>query len=92
MAPIRRFKGTLAQPLQNPGNPAKRLLPSEGTLLKPRLYSRSQKVGNPITSNLKSNVSGIPALFGLNPVSNLMGLTVKQNRGFPRIGDPNMVP
>ena len=39
-------------------------------------YSRSLKVGNPIASILKSNVWGIPALFGLNPVSNFMGLTV----------------
>ena len=40
------------------------------------VYSRSQKVGNPIASILKSNVWGIPALFGLNPVSNFMGITV----------------
>ena len=40
------------------------------------LYSRSPKVGNPIASILKSNVQGIPALFGLNPVSNFMGFTV----------------
>ena len=40
------------------------------------IYSRSLKVGNPIASILKSNVLGIPALFGLNPVSNFMGLTV----------------
>ena len=39
-------------------------------------YSRSQKVGNPIASILKSNVEGIPALFGLHPVSNFMGFTV----------------
>ena len=39
-------------------------------------YSRSPKVGNPIASILKSNVQGIPALFGLNPVSNFMGFTV----------------
>ena len=39
-------------------------------------YSRSQKVGNPIASILKSNVYGIPTLFGLNPVSNFMGFTV----------------
>ena len=41
-------------------------------------YSRSPKVGNPIASilNLKSNVWGIPAQFGLNPVSNFMGFTV----------------
>ena len=38
-------------------------------------YSRSQKVGNPIASILKSNVYGIPTLFGLNPVSNFMGFT-----------------
>ena len=40
------------------------------------LYSRSPKVGNPIASTLKSNVWGIPALFGLNPVSNFMGFIV----------------
>ena len=41
------------------------------------VYSRSQKVGNPIASILKSsNVYGIPALFGLNPVSNFLGFTV----------------
>ena len=40
------------------------------------VYSRSQKVGNPIASTLKSNVEGIPALFGLNQVSNFMGFTV----------------
>ena len=40
------------------------------------VYSRSPKVGNPMTSILKSNVKGIPALFGLNPVSNILGLTV----------------
>ena len=40
------------------------------------VYSRSPKVGNPIASILKSNVKGIPALFGLNPVSNFMGFTV----------------
>ena len=39
-------------------------------------YSRSQKVGNPKASFLKSNVKGIPALFGLTPVSNFMGFTV----------------
>ena len=37
---------------------------------------RSLKVGNPIASILKSNVKGIPALFGLNPASNFMGFTV----------------
>ena len=40
-------------------------------------YSRSQKVGNPIASILKSNVKGIPALFGLSPVSNFMRLTIR---------------
>ena len=39
-------------------------------------YSRSPKVGNPVASILKSHVQGIPALFGLNPVSNFMGSTV----------------
>ena len=39
-------------------------------------YSRSPKVENPIASILKSNVKGIPALFGLNPVSNFMGFTL----------------
>ena len=42
----------------------------------PKHYGRSPKVGNPIASNRKSNVEGIPALFGLNPVSNFMGFTV----------------
>ena len=40
-------------------------------------YSRSPKVGNPIASILKTNVQGIPALFGLNPVSNFMGFAVE---------------
>ena len=40
------------------------------------VYSRSQKVGNLIASILKSNVEGIPALFGLNPVSNFWASTV----------------
>ena len=40
------------------------------------IYSRSPKVGNPIASILRTNVYGIPALFGLNPVSNFKGLTV----------------
>ena len=50
------------------------------------LYSRSQKVGNPIASILKSNVSGIPALFGLHPVSNFMGFTIirKSYQGTPK--------
>ena len=39
-------------------------------------YNRSPKVGNPIASILKKNVYRIPALFGLNPVSNFMGFTV----------------
>ena len=55
------------------------LIPEPGTLnrgaLHPQPYSRSQKVGNPIASILKSNVQGIPALFGLIPVSNFMGFT-----------------
>ena len=42
----------------------------------PKPYSRSPKVGNPMASILKSLVKGIPALFGLNPVSNFLGLTV----------------
>ena len=45
-----------------------------------RVYSRSPKVGNPIASILQSNVEGIPALFGLNPVSNFMGFTVGRLR------------
>ena len=36
-------------------------------------YSRSLKVGNQMASILKSNVKGITALFGLNPVSNFFG-------------------
>ena len=41
------------------------------------VYSRSLKVGNPIASILKSNGKGIiPALFGLNRVSNFMEFTV----------------
>ena len=40
------------------------------------MYSKSPKVGNPIASILKGNVKGIPALFGLNPVSNSIGFTV----------------
>ena len=39
-------------------------------------YSRSPKVGNPIASILKSKVQGIPALFGLDSVSNFMGFIV----------------
>ena len=46
-------------------------------------YSRSQKVGNPIASILKSNVEGIPALFGLNQVSNFMGFTVDNTKATP---------
>ena len=37
------------------------------------VYGRSPKVGNPIASILQSNAEGIPALFGLNPVSNFLG-------------------
>ena len=44
-------------------------------LIRP-VYSRSPKVGNPIASILKSSVQGVPALFGLNPVSNFVGVTV----------------
>ena len=44
--------------------------------LNPKPYSRSPKVGNPIASILESNVYGISALFGLNPVSNFMGSTI----------------
>ena len=47
----------------------------------PNLYSRSPKVGNPIASILKNNVLGLPALFGLNPVSNFMGFTVYLSGG-----------
>ena len=47
----------------------------ERTLIEPS-YSRYPKVGNPIASILKSNVQGVPALFGLNPVSNFMEFTV----------------
>ena len=39
-------------------------------------FKRSPKVGNPRASILKRNVWEIPALFGLNPVSNFMGFTV----------------
>ena len=39
-------------------------------------YGRSPKVGNPIASILKCNVYGIPALFGLSPVSNFLGFTI----------------
>ena len=39
-------------------------------------YSRSPKVGSPIAAILKSNVSGIPALFVLNPVSNFWEFTI----------------
>ena len=46
------------------------------------VYSRSPKVGNPIASILKSNnAQGIPALFGLNPVSNFMEFTVASSWG-----------
>ena len=41
-----------------------------------RLYSGSPKVGPPIASILKGNGKGIPALFGLNRVSNFMEFTV----------------
>ena len=54
------FKGSFQGPLEGPS----------------RHYSRSPKVGNPIASILKSTVEGIPALFGLYPVSNFMGFTV----------------
>ena len=40
------------------------------------VYSRSPKVGNPIASILKRNAKGIPALFGLNRVSNFMEFTI----------------
>ena len=44
----------------------------------PNYYSRSPKVGNPKASiiNIKSHIKGIPALFGLTPVSNFKGFTV----------------
>ena len=41
-----------------------------------RVYSRSPKVGNPIASTHKSHLQGVPALFGLNPVSNVLGFMV----------------
>ena len=50
-----------------------------------RRASRSPKVGNPIASILKRNVKGIPALFGLNPVSNFMGFTVGRGAGGFRV-------
>ena len=52
------------------------------------VYSRSPKVGNPIASILKTNVWGIPALFGLHPVSNFMGFTVRRFGlwGFKAVG------
>ena len=40
------------------------------------IYGRSPTVGNPIASILKSNVEGIPALFGLKLVSNFMEFTL----------------
>ena len=49
------------------------------------IYSRSQKVGNPIASVLKTNVQGIPALVGLNPVSNFMEFTVLQSPQQPNL-------
>ena len=36
-----------------------------------------------MASILKSLVKGIPALFGLNPVSNFLGLTVSPYEGGP---------
>ena len=50
----------------------------------PTRYSRSPKVGNPIAPIHKSNAKGIPALFGLNPVSNFMGFTVYQQAPTPK--------
>ena len=38
-------------------------------------FVRSPKVGNPIASILESKAKGMPALFDLNPVSNLLGFT-----------------
>ena len=38
------------------------------------VHSRSPRVGNPRDSIHKSNVHGVPALFGFNPVSNFMGV------------------
>ena len=46
-----------------------------------RVYSKGRKVGNPIASILKSNVEGIPALFGLNPVSDFLGFAVGLREG-----------
>ena len=39
-------------------------------------YCRSPKIKKNIASILKSNVEGIPALIGLNPVSNFVGFAV----------------
>ena len=49
-----------------------------------KVVYRKPKVGNPIASILKSNVWRIPALVGLNPVSNFMGFTVG-SLGFYRV-------
>ena len=65
-----------------------------GSLTKPYIhpknlkypYSRSPKVGNPMASILKSKVKGIPALFGLIPVSNFLGLTVKEPQRTTHLG------
>ena len=62
---------SLAQAFQNP-----EMGPQAQGFLQVSCYSKSPKVGNPIASILKSNVKGIPALFGLNPVFNFMGFTV----------------
>ena len=63
-------------------------------------YSRSPKVGNPIASVPKSNVQGIPALFGLNPVSNFLDFTIEsrvsevmvisETPQAPQTPDPNL--
>ena len=52
------------------------LLDCQIAIVNPTPYSRSRKVGNLIASIFKSNIQGTPALFGLNPVSNLLGCTV----------------
>ena len=49
-------------------------------------YSRSPEVGNPIASILKINLWGIPALFGLNPVSNFKGFTIVPETQAPPCG------
>ena len=62
-------------------NPKLQRIPKIDTLTKAFFlptynYSRSPTLGNPIASIRKSTVEGIPARFGLSPVSNFMGFTV----------------